>query len=241
MDSTHDPVAELKRAVAAGAYAQGHAAARQRSPSRLRWLVLGFVLGVIATVKWASIAVAQVPPVAEQYRRDLARIAVSVWGLDAPIAALAAQIEQESAWRPDAISRVGAAGLTQFMPATARDIAARYGGGPPNPFDPRWAMTAQSQYMRELKGLVSMARNESERYAFALAAYNGGLGRVRQRQRLSDDPGRCLNATCDINPGISESNQRENREYPRRILLLLLPRYHAAGWGGPALHARYGV
>jgi 4-hydroxybenzoate polyprenyltransferase len=55
----------------------------------------------------------------------------------------------------------------------------------------------------------------------------------------TDDPARCLGATCEINPGISASNQKEDREYSRRIILVLMPRSHAAGWGGPALHARY--
>jgi soluble lytic murein transglycosylase-like protein len=178
-----------------------------------------------------------VPPVADTYRRDLTRIAQSVWGMGAPVSLLAAQIEQESAWRPGAISRVGAAGLTQFMPATAQDIGRRHIGGPPNPFDPRWSMTAQSHYMREL--LVEIvARNESERFAFALSAYNGGLRRVHRRQALSAEPGRCINASCDINPGIRPAAQRENREYPRRILLVLAPRYHAAGWGGPDIYSR---
>lgn len=234
--SARDPVADLK----AIAWAAGFDAGRRRPTlrSRLAHLVVGAVLGAIG-VLWAAGALAQVPPVAEQYRRDLTRIAVSVWGVDAPVALLAAQIEQESAWRPGAVSWAGAKGLAQFMDATARDVAARYGGGPPNPFDPRWAMSAQSRYLRELSGLVGRSRNDSERMAFALSAYNGGLRWVRARQGLSPDPGRCLGLTCDINPGIRPAAQRENREYPRRILLELMPRYHAAGWGGPALHARY--
>ena len=238
--TVRDPVADMLR------YAEANGArlalAQRRPVSRLRWFALGLVAGIVVTLLWAGQAAAQVPPVAEQYRRELTRIAISVWGLDAPVALLAAQIEQESAWRPNAISPVGAAGLTQFMPATARDVSERYRLGPATPWDPRWAMHAQSVYLRELRGLVSNTRNESERMAFALSAYNGGLGHVRRRQALSPDPGRCLGLTCDIRPpGVSAANQAENRAYPRRILLVLMPRYHAAGWGGPALHARYGV
>jgi len=195
------------------------------------------VLLAVLLIGWA-VAAAQIPPRAEQYRRDLTRIAISVWGLDAPVALLAGQIEQESAWRPDAVSWAGAKGLAQFMDATGRDVAQRYGGGPPNPFDPRWSMTAQSRYMRELTGRIGAARNETERTAFALSAYNGGLRHVQRRQALSPDPGRCLGLTCDINPGIRPAAQRENREYPRRILLVLAPRYHAAGWGGPDIYSR---
>jgi soluble lytic murein transglycosylase-like protein len=239
MTADRDPVADMIR------YAEANGArwalASRRPVSRVRWFVAGVLAGILATLWWAGVAQAQVPPVAEQHRRDLTRISQSVWGLDAPVSLLAAQIQQESGWRPDAKSRVGAAGLTQFMPATARDVAARYELGPPNVLDPRWAMQAQSNYMRELHRVIAAA-NESERFAFALASYNGGLGHVRTRQSMSDDPRRCLNATCDIRPPrVSEANQHENREYPRRIMLVLMPRYHAAGWGGPALHARYGV
>lgn len=232
-----DPVADMIR------YAEANGArlalAGQKVPSRLRWFALGVLAGIALTVGWASTASAQVPPVAETYRRDLVRIASDVWGLDAPVSLLAAQIHQESAWRPDAVSRVGAGGLAQFMPRTARDVGDRYGIGPVNVFDPRWSMQAQSVYLRELHNRIA-AENSTERFAFALSAYNGGLGHVRTRQSMSDYPRRCLNATCDIRPpGVSESNQHENREYPRRILLTIGPRYYAAGWGGPDLFSRY--
>ncbi len=215
------------------------ALAGRRVPSRLRWFALGVLAGIALTVGWATSASAQVPPVAETYRRDLVRIASDVWGLEAPVSLLAAQIEQESAWNPGAVSRAGAMGLAQFMPRTARDVGERHGIGPVNAFDPRWAMQAQSIYLQELHRRVA-GENPVERFAFALASYNGGLGHVRTRQSMSDYPRRCLNATCDIQPpGVSEANQRENREYPRRILLTLGPRYYAAGWGGPDLFSRY--
>jgi soluble lytic murein transglycosylase-like protein len=233
--TTPDPVADVLQLVTTHAHAAGVRDGRRASS---RWAFLrGFVAGVLLAVLiigWA-VAAAQVPARAEQYRRDLTRIAISVWGLDAPVSLLAGQIEQESGWRTDAVSWAGAKGLAQFMDATGRDVAARYGGGAPNPFDPRWAMMAQSRHMRELHGAIGRVRNDTERFAFALAGYNGGLRWVRARQALSTDPGRCLGLTCDINPGIRASAQRENREYPRRILLVLAPRYHAAGWGGPDL------
>jgi soluble lytic murein transglycosylase-like protein len=231
-----DPVADLIAIVERGGFIQG-----RRHPtlaSRVRWLLIGVLLGIACTLWWAG-AAAQVPPAAEAYRRDLVRASQDVWGMDAPVSLLAAQLHAESAWRPDAVSPVGAQGLAQFMRATAADVARRYGGGPPNPFDPRWAMAAQSRYLRELHGAIAGAANPSERMAFALAGYNGGARHVQRRRALSATPERCFNASCDINPGITAANQRENRVYPRRIILELMPRYHAAGWGGPALHARY--
>ena len=56
----------------------------------------------------AGLALAQVPPAAQQHKRTLTRIAHSEWGLGAPVAVFAAQIHQESAWKPDAVSQVGA-------------------------------------------------------------------------------------------------------------------------------------
>jgi soluble lytic murein transglycosylase-like protein len=232
-----DPVADLIALVERGAFVQG----RQHPTlvAKVRWALLGFVAGVVATLWWAAAASAQVSPAAEAYRRDLVRASQDVWGMDAPVSLLAAQIHQESAWRADAVSPAGAQGLTQFMAATAADVARRYGGGPANPFDPRWAMTAQSRYLRELHGAIAGAANPSERMAFALASYNGGPRWVQRRRAASSTPGRCFNAACDINPDVSAASQRENRAYPRKIILEIMRRYHAAGWGGPALHARY--
>lgn len=236
--TARDPVADILQRVTTEAHAAGMRDGRRQSA---RWaFVRGIVAGALAMlllIGWA-VAGAQVPAAAEQYRRDLTRIAQSVWGMNAPVSLLAGQIEQESSWRPDAVSWAGAKGLAQFMDATARDMERRYGGGPANPFDPRWAMTAQSRYLRELVGFVGRVRNDVEQFAFALSAYNGGLRHVRRRQALSPDPTRCLGLTCDINPGISEAAQRENRDYPRRILLERAPRYYAAGWGGPDLYSR---
>lgn len=198
-----------------------------------------FVYGCIATTVvmlglFLSVLVypQTIPREAVEHRRELVRASRAVWGMDAPVATFAAQVHQESRWRADARSHVGAQGLTQFMPATARWIAEAYPADlrPPAPFDPAWSLRALARYDRFLFDRVS-GIDECERMAFALAAYNGGLGWVNRRKARSDTPGICLGATCDINPGITEANQRENAGYPRRILLTLEPIYVAAGWG----------
>lgn len=173
----------------------------------------------------------EVPRAAYEYRRNIIQEGRSVWGVHAPTGAFAGQIAQESAWRPDARSRVGAAGLAQFMPATAEWISKLY----PDLFDyapmnPRWAIRALVRYDKFLHDRVA-ALDDCERFAFALAAYNGGLGWVNKRKAISPQPLVCLYATCDLNPGITPSNQRENQEYPRRILLRHAPKYVAAGFG----------
>lgn len=171
------------------------------------------------------------PREALQHRAELKRQAHMVWGLDAPVAVFAAQIHQESRWRADARSRVGALGLTQFMPATARwmcDVDPALCG--PTPLNPTWALRALVVYDRWLWQRIR-ADDDCERMAFTLASYNGGLGWTQKRQRMSPRPGSCLGQTCQINPGIGGASQVENEHYPRVILFQHQPLYSTWGPG----------
>ena len=78
-----------------------------------------FIASIFFVVFFAANSFAQIPSAANRWRADLTRAAHAQWGLDAPIAALAAQIHQESHWKSNAVSRVGAIGMAQFMPGTA--------------------------------------------------------------------------------------------------------------------------
>lgn len=189
--------------------------------------VVALLLLIVATV--AQAAEPQMPHAAQRYKLTLKREAHRVWGLDAPVATFAAQVHQESRWRHDARSPVGAVGLAQFMPATAGWIggmdsllAAR------DPINPTWALRALVVYDKWLHERIT-ADSPCERMAFALSAYNGGLGWVYKRQRLSDRPGVCLGATCTLNPGVSPASQRENAHYPTAILGTFEPLYGT--WG----------
>jgi soluble lytic murein transglycosylase-like protein len=181
-----------------------------------------------------SVSAAEAPPrAAVKYRAELTRIAHAEWGLDAPVAVFAAQIHQESGWNPDAVSRVGAQGMAQFMPATAAWWCGLKGVKNCAPNNPTWAMRALVGYDRWLwHRLPAVATNE--RLAMTLAAYNGGLGWVQRDRALAVQSG-CAGVAWfgDIerhNAGRSADNFAENRAYPRRILLTLRPRY--AAWGG---------
>jgi hypothetical protein len=85
---------------------------------------LGLVIGmcaILCIVGFAALAQsATIPPQAKQHKALLIREARAQWGMDAPIATMAAQIHQESTWRDDAVSPAGAQGLAQFMPSTAK-------------------------------------------------------------------------------------------------------------------------
>ena len=170
------------------------------------------------------------------YQQELTRQARLVWGLEAPVAILGAQIHQESGWNPRALSPVGAQGLAQFMPATAAwmpTIDATLTGG--SPYNPKWSLRAVSQYDGWLYSRLK-ADQDCDRWAMTLSAYNGGLGWVLKDKSVArsagDSPWLWWDHVERHNAGRSKAAFNENRGYPRRILRTLLPRYQAAGWQG---------
>lgn len=179
-----------------------------------------------------------VPAVAERYQRELTRVVQQEWGLSGRVALHAAQIHQESGWRERVDSPVGAQGLAQFMPATSRWIAEIYPDlGQAAPYSPGWAMRAMTRYNRWHWQRLSSAADECQRWAFALSAYNGGLGWVQRDQRLAraagDDPAVWF-GSVERYTNRAGWAERENRHYVRRIVHDLTPRYVAAGWHGGA-------
>ncbi len=82
-----------------------------------------------------------------------------------PLGLLEALVEVESAFQPGAISRAGAMGLSQLMPATARAL------GVLNPFDARANVDGGARYLRAMLDRFGSIK-------LALAAYNAGPGAV---------------------------------------------------------------
>ncbi len=228
--TARDPVADVLSMVTTQAHAAGVRDGQRRSA---RWaFVRGIVVGALAMLLLIGWAVAAVPPAAEQYRRDLVRAAHSAWGLDAPIATLAAQVHAESAWRPRAVSWAGARGLAQFMPSTAAGLARQYTElRPANAFDPRWSLRAQATLMRDLRRQSEPAAGECHLHALAAASYNQGPAWTRRQRDASPTPLRWFGATEAINPGKRHAAWVETHGYVRRILIDLEPVYVAAAWG----------
>lgn len=82
-------------------------------------------------------------------------------------ALLEALVWQESRWRTGAVSPVGARGLAQLMPGTARQLGV-------NPHDPSANLEGGARYLREQ---LDTFDGDIEK---ALAAYNAGPGRVHR-------------------------------------------------------------
>jgi soluble lytic murein transglycosylase-like protein len=92
-------------------------------------------------------------------------IAVTARRYGIPVALLTGLVWQESGFNARARSRAGARGLTQLMPATARQLGVR------SIYDPVQNLDAGARYLR-----AQLLRFADKR--LALAAYNAGPGAV---------------------------------------------------------------
>lgn len=96
----------------------------------------------------------------QQYIVDTAR----KYGVDPAVALAVAQ--NESGFRPNATSGVGAQGVFQLMPATAREL------GVQNPYDWKQNVDGGIRYLKQMMDRYPNSLNT------ALAAYNAGMGNV---------------------------------------------------------------
>lgn len=128
----------------------------------------------------------------------------------------AAQVRQESGFRPNAVSPVGAKGIAQFMPATWQE----WGKGA-DPFDPYAGIDAQHRYMTYLEGRCGGD------WTAALGSYNAGLGTIRKAQRLADTlalPGHRAWITAMYQlPGRRKAFSDETAGYVKRIETIHFP------------------
>lgn len=145
-------------------------------------LILGVVLlgagGDTAVASGAGIGTLNPGPVPNGWAPWVARAGSICPEIPGPI--IAAQIEAESNWNLNAVSPVGAVGLSQFMPGTWTSIGRDDdGNGAVSPYDPGDAIMAQGRYdcqiVEQLRGKVAGDLTE-----LALAGYNAGPGAVLQ-------------------------------------------------------------
>lgn len=106
------------------------------------------------------------------YYDEIQKYAHSV-GNDAPL--MLALVREESYFNPDAKSSVGARGLMQLMPATAKEISAHYGYGLTDEDDlykPELNIKIGNTYYAQLRSMLNNLDIS------AIAAYNGGIGSI---------------------------------------------------------------
>ncbi|MFA5174360.1 MAG: transglycosylase SLT domain-containing protein [Candidatus Pacearchaeota archaeon] len=91
------------------------------------------------------------------------------------------QIKQESRFNPNAKSPVGAVGLSQIMPDTAKEL----GYKPNEMYEPGKAIDAQTRYMRQMYDYKEFEKYiGDEKTKLALASYNAGYGNIRHAVRI---------------------------------------------------------
>lgn len=114
---------------------------------------------------------------------------------------------QESAWEFDAKSRVGARGLMQIMPATAKETAkkANIRYRKHKLFDPEYNITLGSYY------ISSLLKQYDNNRALAIASYNAGPHRVKQWLARSE-------ASLPIDVWIEIIPFKETRKYVQNVL-----------------------
>jgi soluble lytic murein transglycosylase len=186
-------------------------------------------LGALAASPEEAVLVADLA--VSEMRPDLAvRLARQTWHGEIPLtvhgyptrtlppavsaegALVLAVIRQESAFDPRAVSRAGALGLMQLMPATARKMASGLGLGYASDRltdDPDYNVQVGSAY------LTQMLDDFGGSYALALAAYNAGPARVRTWMRDNGDP---RSPQVDLIDWIEMIPFDETRNYVQRVI-----------------------
>lgn len=114
---------------------------------------------------------ARVPP---QYVQWVERAGSECGAVSAP--QIAAQIQQESGWRPNVVSSAGAEGIAQFLPATFAVYGRPDAPGPLSPFNAGDAIMAMGRYDCAIAKAV--AGVPGSLLSNMLAGYNAGTNAV---------------------------------------------------------------
>ncbi len=96
---------------------------------------------------------------------------------------LASQVYQESRFDPNAMAWTNARGLMQLIPSTAREL------GVSDPSQPEENLEGGVRYLQQLRRAFEAVPDSVQQIKFTLAAYNCGLGHVKDAQRLAERRG----------------------------------------------------
>ena len=132
-------------------------------------LVFGGIINIRLDVRLLALA-----PKILKYKPLIEKYAVKE-NLDARL--VCALIVQESGFDEKARSAAGAQGLTQLMPATAKEL------GVEDPLDAEQNIAGAARYLHILYHAFPESQPDHQ-HRLVLASYNGGLGRVRDAQAV---------------------------------------------------------
>jgi len=186
------PAAALAASQAARSPAVRYLAASVVSAPLLLVVMLLMLLGggVAADAASAPAAPGGLRPgaVPAAYEALVRNAAQTCSGITAPL--LAAQLEAESGWNPNAVSPAGAQGLSQFMPGTwTGEGLDGDSDRVRDPFNPADAIASQASFMCKLLAAVTADdRLTGDRLDLALAGYNAGLGAVQRYRGVPPFP-----------------------------------------------------
>ncbi len=172
-----------------------------------------------------------IPTLAYRLKPQIIREARYRWGMEQRPTVFFAQIHQESGWKADSHSPVGASGLAQFMPSTSEWISKLYPKelGENKPLDIRWAIRALVTYDKWLYDRI----DSDEKWPMTLSSYNGGKTWLDRDRQLTTEKGhndRFWFGNTEKHSKRSASAFNENRGYVRRIWRVLRPLYEKAGF-----------
>jgi membrane-bound lytic murein transglycosylase F len=105
---------------------------------------------------------------------------------------LAAIAHQESHWDPKAISPTGVRGLMMLTLKTARQMGIK------SRLDPEDSVMGGARYFKSIRDRIDKKVEDPDRTWFALAAYNLGLGHIRDARKLAIKLNKNPNLWIDI-------------------------------------------
>ena len=142
-----------------------------------------------------------------QYQRQLQGVA-RAYGI--PWTLLAAQAYQESRWDPHAVSPTGVRGIMMLTRNTAASL------GIHNRLDPNQSIEGGARYFRMLEKQLPRHIRKPDRIWIALAAYNVGMGHIKDAQDLARRMGKNPNDWNDLKtvlPLLSEKKYYKTLRY----------------------------
>lgn len=154
--------------------------------------VLGYV-GAFSFAKYLQDRLPKYAPYFVQYGKE--------YKLDWKL--LAAIGYQESQWNPNAVSPTGVRGLMMLTNSTAKAM------GVENRLDAKQSIMGATRLLANLKAEVTNRIVEPDRTFFALAAYNMGLGHVKDAQKLAELQKLDGNAWRDVNGVLTLLSQKQ--------------------------------